>query len=96
MFEFFVELLQLGNDALYDDQIVEGNVYLRQVKIKMGLLEEMIVIVHQQLLLESGAGELLLLGHDVDHSLPLALYDLEALASQIERVNHLTLVQILD
>lgn len=62
----------------------------------MGLLEEMIVIIQHQLLLKSRAGELPLLSQGVDYSLLLALYNLIALTSQIEGVNHLTLVQILD
>lgn len=94
--EFIVELLQLFDNALYYDQIVEGNMYLGQVQIELGLLEIQKVVIFHQLLVKSGAGDLLVLGYDVGDAFLLAFDNLLVSISQIERVNHLTLVKILD
>ena len=108
--EFIVELLQLFDNALYYDQIVEGNVYLSQVQIEFGLLEIQKVVICHQLLVKGGVGDLLdiffdlqrillrhlVLSYDLGNATLLAFDDLQIAISQIEWVNHLTLVKVLD
>jgi hypothetical protein len=51
--EFIVELPQPCDDTLHHNQVIEGHIYLRQVKREFGFLEVLKVIILHELLLKS-------------------------------------------
>lgn len=90
--EFIVELSQSFDDALHHNQVIEGHIYLRQIKREFGLLEVLEVIIHHELLLKSSSLDRprRSLMHSLLHQLSLTLNDVHAFKFHIEWINHLT------